>query len=65
MTSTTSWQNRANAAWLREQIEDLADHLTLSSSPCSMDEARSRLLSIARGEDWRIDAHQRHQRRAR
>lgn len=55
-------RNRADAAWLRDQVKDLADHVVLASRPVSMEEIRSRLTAIGIGVDWRADATRRRPR---
>lgn len=50
---------RGDAEWLRDQLDDLAEHLPLANRPASMQEIRSRLLDIRRGMSWRDGAFQR------
>jgi len=59
---STSQFNRLSAEWLREEIEDLADHLVLASGTPSKDEIRKRLLDIRSGKHWRMGCIERRKR---
>ena len=47
-------RNREDAAWLREQLDDLGEHAVLFSRPLSPENVRSACLAIKRGDDWRM-----------
>lgn len=47
-------RNRTNAAWLRAQLDDLAAHVVLCSTPLTPADIRSALLGIKAGVGWRV-----------
>ena len=51
--TTRASVNRENAAWLREQLDDLGEHAVLFSRPLTAEQMRVACLAIKRGVDWR------------
>ena len=46
-------RNRQNVDWLREQLDDLAEHAVLFSTPLEPEEVRTAIHAIRSGRDWR------------
>lgn len=46
--------NRENAAWLREQLDDLGEHAVLFTRQLTAEETRTACLAIKRGASWRL-----------
>lgn len=49
----TPAQNRANAVWLRDQLEELSRHVSLFTTPLPPTEICAALNVIADGGSWR------------